>query len=96
MRNSYLPQSIEECHKIIELQADKIDQLTSLIERQANQHAAQIEQLEAKVNWFTGQFRLAQHRKFGASSEQSKPALQMNLFNEAEVIADTEPFPPEE
>lgn len=58
---------------------------------------AQIEQLEAKVNWFMEQFRLAQHRQYGKSSEQSSPLQQqLNLFNDAELIADTVPAPPVE
>ena len=51
---------------------------------------AQLEQqnieLTAKVNWFEEQFRLSQHRQFGASSERTDQE-QQQLFNEAEVEA---------
>jgi transposase len=57
------------------------------------QKDAKIEQLEAKVNWFMEQFRLAQHRQYGKSSEKGSPQEQLNLFNEAELIADNEPLP---
>lgn len=41
-------------------------------------------ELTAKLTWFEEQFRLSQHRKFGASSEKTNPD-QLQLFNEAEV-----------
>lgn len=44
-------------------------------------------ELKAKVSWFEEQFRLAQHRRFGASSERTPPD-QLELFNEAETEAD--------
>jgi len=46
-----------------------------------------IAQLEALVKFYEEQFRLAQHRKFGASSEKSAYD-QPSLFNEAEATAD--------
>lgn len=49
---------------------------------------AQIAELTAKLQWYEGQFRLAQHKRFGTSSEKTHPdQLEMNLFNEAEVLA---------
>jgi len=34
------------------------------------------------------QFRLAQHKRFGASSEKTNPdQLELGLFNEAEMLA---------
>ena len=51
---------------------------------------AYISELEKKLNWLMEQFRLNQHRRFGASSEHSKEEVleQMSLlFNEAEVLA---------
>ena len=52
-------------------------------------HCAQLEQqnaeLTAKLNWFTEQFRLSQHRQFGSSSERTLPPEQLSLFNEAEA-----------
>jgi hypothetical protein len=46
--------------------------------------------LTAKVEWLMEQFRLARHRRFGASSEKSAGSdyCQMNLFNEPEIISD--------
>jgi hypothetical protein len=48
-----------------------------------------VEQLQEKLSWYEEQFRLFQHRRFGASSE--KHPEQMELFNEAESILDTLP-----
>ena len=50
----------------------------------------QIAELNAKVNWLMEQFRLAQNRRFGASSEKSTQNEydQLNLFNEAEISSD--------
>ena len=45
-----------------------------------------IAELEALVKYYEGQFRLAKHRQFGASSEKSEYD-QLNMFNEAEVTA---------
>jgi len=47
-------------------------------------------ELSAKVQWLMEQFRLSQHRRFGASSEKSVDGVhdQMNLFNEAEIASD--------
>lgn len=46
-----------------------------------------IAELESLVKWYEEQFRLNQHRRFGASSEKSEYD-QLNLFNETEVTAD--------
>ena len=53
-----------------------------------------IAELETKLNWLMEQFRLNQHRRFGASSERSSEEVmeQMSLlFNEAEVLAAAQP-----
>jgi transposase len=49
-----------------------------------------IAELTSKVEWLMEQFRLAQHRRFGASSKKSISSgdEQMNLFNEAEIDSD--------
>ncbi|OMF86083.1 hypothetical protein BK147_30965 [Paenibacillus sp. FSL R7-0337] len=45
-------------------------------------------ELTAKLQWYEEQFRLAQQKRFGTSSEKTHPdQLEMNLFNEAEVLA---------
>ena len=41
-------------------------------------------ELKAKVAWYEEQFRLYQHKKFGASSERFEH--QEELFNEAEAL----------
>jgi transposase len=48
------------------------------------------ENLKILNNWYLEQFRLAQHRRFCASSERSELPDQLNLFNEAEVYASSE------
>jgi transposase len=45
-----------------------------------------ITELTAEVEWLMEQFRLAQHRRFGASSEKSDYD-QVSLFNEAEAAS---------
>jgi len=51
----------------------------------------QVAELTAKVNWFMEQFKLAQHRQFGASSERTVSTKeQSSLFNEAEKEAEPE------
>ena len=48
-----------------------------------------IVELEALVEYYEEQFRLAKHRQFGASSEKSEyDCGQMSLFNEAETTVD--------
>jgi transposase len=49
-----------------------------------------VAELNAKVEWLMEQFRLAQHRRFGASSEKSFQSEyeQLNLFNESEIASD--------
>jgi len=51
-------------------------------------------ELLQKVNWLMEQFRLAQHKRFGASSEKSE-YNQLNIFNEAEATADKTAAEPE-
>jgi len=46
-----------------------------------------VAELSSKVEWLMEQFRLAQHRRFGASSEKSNHD-QISLFNEAEITSD--------
>jgi transposase len=61
-------------------------------------HATKVEKLEqqvaelsAKLKWYEEQFRLAQQKRFGTSSEKTHPdQMELNLFNEAEVLATSE------
>jgi transposase len=44
--------------------------------------------MAAKLKWYEEQFRLAQIKRFGSSSEKTHPdQLELNLFNEAEILA---------
>ena len=59
----------------------------------SKEHAAR---LERQVEYLLEQMRLSRHRQFGASSEKSEYDLaQLNLFNEAEVMATPEQPEPE-
>ena len=69
--------------QIIEQLNDKI-----LIQEQ------QIAELNAKVKWYEEQYRLSRQKQFGTSSEKTTPE-QINLFNEAEDIADPETKEPD-
>ena len=65
----------------------KIQELEILV---ANQ-ATQIAKMEILINYYEEQFKLAQRRRFGASSEQSPDQLRLfeDMFNEAEHQADS-------
>ena len=56
---------------------------------------AELETENAKLkilnDWYLEQFRLAQHRRYGASSEKTECPEQLGMFNEAEVLADDTP-----
>jgi len=58
------------------------------------------DKLKILNNWYLEQFRLAQHRRFGSSSEKTELPEQLGMFNEAEVLADiadaTEPLSEED
>ena len=60
-----------------------IEQLNEKLSAQEQQ----IIELTAKLKWFEEQFRLSRRKQFGASSEKTI-SEQINLFNEAEDIAD--------
>ena len=64
----------------------------SLTIEELEQKTAKLEQqnaeLTTKLKWYEEQFRLAQQKRFGASSEKTHPdQLELNLFNEAEMLA---------
>ena len=46
-----------------------------------------IAELEQQVKWFMSQIRLAKHKQFGVSSEQTN-STQLSIFNEAESTSD--------
>jgi transposase len=62
---------------------------TIALQKMVQDYQFTVEQLQEKLNWYEEQFRLFQHRRFGASSE--KHPEQMELFNEAESILDALP-----
>ena len=55
----------------------------------------QIAELTAKVNWFEEQLRLSQQKKYGPSREQTPDQKQLQVFNEAESLADSSVPEPE-
>ena len=70
-------------------QTPTIEELLKRLEM-LEKHNAELEaklkkqnELETKLKWFEEQFRLLQHKRFGASSEKSLPG-QLELFNEVE------------
>ncbi len=67
--------TIKNSAQVIEQLNDKI-----LIQEQ------QIAELTARIKWYEEQFRISRQKQFGASSEKTPPE-QLNLFNEAEDIA---------
>lgn len=69
------PEGIDSLRKTIAELRAKIDQ-----------QAADIQSKENRIQWLIEQFRLAQHRQFGRSSEAHPD--QGDLFNEAEQLAD--------
>lgn len=70
-----LPDDLGQLKKVI------ID-LQQMVEKQASE----IQAKETKIQWLIEQFRLAQHKQFGKSSESA--ANQLELFNEAEQVSD--------
>jgi len=70
-------------------QDNPIEKLLSIIEEKDRR----IAELEKQVEWFLTQIRLAKHKQYGASSEQTH-SNQMSLFNETESTAElTRPGP---
>jgi transposase len=82
----------EKLGKSIEVTRSEFEHLISLMRAKATESEAlksAVDELQAKVNWLMEQFRLAMHRRFGASSEKSADGhTQLSLFNEAEVTSD--------
>lgn len=74
-------------HKTPEIPEQSQD-LQAQLEQQNAKLQKQVAELTAKVKWYEEQFRLNQHKKFGASSEKTPPEQLTFLFNEAEAEAD--------
>jgi transposase len=74
------------------LNLEQLQQQNAQLEQQNHQQAQELAELSAKLKWYEEQFRLAQQKRFGASSEKTHPdQMELNLFNEAEVTAAPEP-----
>jgi transposase len=74
------------------LTLEQLQQHNAQLEQQNTKQAHELAELSAKLKWYEEQFRLAQQKRFGASSEKTNPdQLELNLFNEAEVTAAPEP-----
>ena len=67
----------------METQEISAEKLLSIIEEKDRR----IAELEQQMQWLMSQIRLAKHKQFGASSEQTGD-VQMSIFNEAESSAD--------
>lgn len=63
------------------------------LHRRCEHLQAQNARLAAENQWLKEQFRLAQHRQFGASREQTPAEQQALVFNEAEAAAAPVPEP---
>jgi transposase len=71
----------------MENRADTLTTIKQLKQQNAKQEQ-QIAELTAKLKWYEEQFRLAQQKRYGTSREKTSPdQLELNLFNEAEVLA---------
>lgn len=64
-----------------------LQQLVAGLQEQNAGLQRQLTEALAQVRWLEEQFRLAQKRRFGASSERSHEDQQLLIFNEAEVEA---------
>lgn len=69
-------------------------QQLQILEKEVVDLKAQNEELKALVKYYEEQFRLLQHKRFGAKSEKTSPD-QLLLFDEAENAADTKKPEPE-
>ncbi len=88
---------MQVCSLKISRMENRTDTLTKteVYESKIAKQDAQIAELTAKLAWYEEQFRLGQHKRFGASSEKTHPdQLMLNLFNEAKVLATSAPEEP--
>lgn len=67
--------------------ADELERKNAELERRHEALEKQFAELSAKTQWLEEQFRLAQHRRFGASSERTVHEQVSLLLDEAEAIA---------
>ncbi|MEI7028434.1 IS66 family transposase, partial [Paenibacillus sp. y28] len=70
------------------LTLEQLRQHNAELEQENTKQARELAELSAKLKWYEEQFRLAQQKRFGASSEKTDPdQVELNLFNEAEILA---------
>lgn len=67
-----------------------VEKLLKIIEEKDKR----IAELEQQVQWLMSQFKLAKHKQFGVSSEQTEN-MQLSIFNEAELNSDLTVSEPE-
>ncbi len=65
---------------------EKLQEENSILSQRNSILQQEKAELSAKLTWFEEQFRLNQHKQFGASSEKTN-VEQLSLFNEAEIEA---------
>ena len=80
-------------HELHENSQENLQELYAKRQELCAKQAALIAQLSAENQWLKEQFRLAQHRQFGPSSEHTPTEQQALVFNEAE--AEASPTAPE-
>lgn len=67
--------------------ADELEKRNAELTRKQAALEQQNQELSAKLSWLEEQFRLAQQRRFGRSSERSHPDQVAMIFDEAEASA---------
>jgi transposase len=78
------------------LPPEQLQQQYTKLEQQHTKLEQQYKEVIAKLRWYEEKFRLAQQKRFGASSEKTDSGqLEFELFNEAEVLATPEEQQPE-
>ena len=77
--------------RITELEAEN-ERLKNEIIKLADENT----KLKLTNDWYLEQFRLAQYRRFGASSERTEAPEQLGFFNEAESLTDETKLEPEQ
>jgi transposase len=71
------------------------DVIIAGLQAEINYLKTENEKLKLLTKYYEEQLRLAKHRQFGASSEKTQLPDQLNLFNEAETLADEHKPEPE-
>jgi transposase len=71
------------------------DKRVADLEAKIAQLESEIAKLQTLNNWYLEQYRLAQYRRFGASSEKTRLPEQLGFFDEVETTADPDVPEPE-